>query len=199
MSKNQIKSEVIGLVGPSGVGKGFYKSVLTGTLPNVNEPVVVTTRLKRPTDGNDRMSVDLDSFKGMVTDGEAILAHQPFGESGPWYGFLAASFSDDQPNLTEFHVDNVVKARIIFGMRLLLLGLITDTDYLSQNLADRGTEAMDAQNTRLARAMAEVESIQSFSQDRVIDDVIVVTNDTRSMAEAAIVSLSQAFLGLSGK
>lgn len=55
---------ILGLVGPSGVGKGYAKEAIKSALPGVFvEPVVVTTRTQRPGDGADRRAgVSISEF-----------------------------------------------------------------------------------------------------------------------------------------
>ena len=51
------KGEMIGIIGPSGVGKGFVKKAILTAFPGrLIEPIVVTTRPKRSDDGPDRLA-----------------------------------------------------------------------------------------------------------------------------------------------
>lgn len=198
MIKDIISDPIFGLVGPSGVGKGFYKEELKKLWPEHTEPIVVTTREKRKTDGADRIAgLGLDQFYEMVSNGKVIFEHQPFGLEGPWYGFLAESFITGRPILTEVHVDNVMRFRKTFQPgRLALLGLIANQEYLSSNLSDRATEGQFAREIRLAAALKEVEDIKNFRQIGVIDQLLVVTGENRDIAVSLIRTLALSLLSL---
>ena len=152
--------EILALAGPSGIGKGFIKKAIVQRFGAgfFIEPVVATTRPRRPDDGPDRLpGIPLTEFWSQVEQGEIILNHQPFGVTGHWYGFLSATLNNtSRPVLTEFHVDNIVPARNQFGNRLILIGLVaTDDSYLRENIANRSGDFHEATEVRVQAAKRE--------------------------------------------
>src|SRR5581483_8355367 len=118
---------IVGLVGPSAVGKGYCKDAIKSAFPeSFDEPVVVTTRPKRPNDGKDRQAgVPLDEFLSMRETGVVLFAHQPFGEGTDWYGFSRTSLEEnDKLLLTEVHIDNVTPFKSRFGDKVKLVALV---------------------------------------------------------------------------
>ena len=174
---------IIGLVGPSGVGKGYCKDVLKANYPNLfSEPVVVTTRPQRPTDGLDRKAgIPLEEFMNMQEKGIVVLAHQPFGEGADWYGFMAESLENKEKIvLTEVHVDNIEPFKQLYGDKVKLVALVADPDYLRRNLVDRNTESSEEVRIRLKEALREIELINNFLKQGLIDTAIKVDDENRS-------------------
>lgn len=184
---------IIGLVGPSGVGKGYAKEALQ-TQFGFQEPIVATTRDRRPTDGIDRLSgLTIGIFQRMVEVGAIIFDHQPFGADNHWYGFLKDSLTVDGSVLTEIHVDNVMRFRQMYGNKLKLVGLTADDDYLAQNLAQRGTETTEDAAIRLTAALCEREKIRQYSEQGLIDIVIKVGNENREAFAQTMIQIVSSF------
>jgi len=182
---------IIGLVGPSGVGKGYCKDALKNEyLDTFTEPVVATTRPQRPTDGVDRKAgIPLEEFMAMRDNGIVVLAHQPFGSGSPWYGFTVESLeSGDKVVLTEVHVDNVEPFRKKYGDRVKLIALVADQDYLQRNLLSRSTESIEEAQLRLEQAIKEVEMIGGFLEQGLLDAVIEVSDNNREKLGEIIVA-----------
>lgn len=182
---------IFGLVGPSGVGKGYCKDVLKNEYPDkFAEPVVATTRPQRATDGVDRRAgIPLKEFMLMRENGVVVLAHQPFGSESHWYGFTVESLeSAEKAVLTEVHVDNVEPFREKYGDRVKLIALIADQDYLRRNLIDRDTESSEEAQLRLEQAIREVKLISDFSERGLLDAVIEVNDDNREKLGEVIVA-----------
>jgi len=193
MSENRI----FGIVGPSGIGKGYIKGALLNTFPNdFVEPIVVTTRDRRPTDGIDRLSVDVAKFGVLVDNHDVIFEHQPYGSDGAWYGFLRSSLSEAKKHvLTEVHVENIEPFRAQYNDRLFLLGLISSKEYLQVNLAGRG-ESDREQQVRLSTAIQEVNTIQNFHSSGFVDEVLAVGYETRQIINQLVVNIAIARLSL---
>lgn len=181
---------IFGLVGPSGVGKGFIKEYIRKSLPETfSEPIVATTRMERPSDGLDRVTgLSNGQFLDMVGQGEILFAHQPFGESSHWYGFVASSFSGEKPMMTEVHVDNVRIFREKFLDGLLLIALIADLGYLASNMEQRGDTSREIKE-RLTAAANAVVTIRLLHQERLIDYVIAVNFDNRDTLAGLVTNL----------
>lgn len=193
MSENKI----FGIVGPSGIGKGYIKGAILNAFPNeFVEPIVVTTRERRPTDGNDRLNVDLAKFCALVDNRDVIFQHQPYGSNGAWYGFLQSSLTKAKKHvLTEVHVENIEPFRSEYGNRLFLLGLTSTEAYLQANLEGRGERASE-QLIRLSTAVQEVNSIKKFEKDGSIDEILEVGDETRKIIDQLVINIAVARLSL---
>ncbi len=173
---------IIGLVGPSGVGKGYAKEALKRNLPKIREPVVVTTRPQRKTDGPDRKAgVAIETFQKQTQAGEIKFAHQPFGPDGDWYGFDQQSLThkDGELILTEVHPENVEPFREEFPEGLLLIALVASQDYLESNLRSRGSEDEESLKLRLVTARRETDQIVYLQSKGQVDLVVEVNQNNR--------------------
>lgn len=190
--------DIMGLVGPSGVGKGFSKQQIENIFAGqLTQPVVATTRKRRDNDGPDRLSgLDTETFKRLLQDEQVVFAHQPFGNTGDWYGFIRESFSANQPILTEVHIENVLPFRHFFGSRLALVGMIASQPYLEANLEARNTETVEEKAARVAASLTEIESILTFYEQGHIDHLIEVNSDNRKELGSLMISLAAALLSL---
>lgn len=175
---------IIGLTGPSGVGKGFIKEHLRNHYPEMSELTVLTTRLRRTSDGKDRETdVPVAIFLQRENSGEIIFAHQPFGANGDWYGFVAVEIDRaTDPHtlvLTEIHVDNVPSFKKRYGDNVVIVGLRADKRYLEDNLELRDTEMSEQRRVRLDLADQEGIKITQLFEAGVIDALIDVQDSIR--------------------
>ncbi len=191
---------LIGLTGPSGVGKGFVKEHLKSVFPDFTELSVVTTRARRVSDGIDRETdVPLGLFFARKESGEIIFAHQPFGPSGDWYGFLQQQinehFDAGRIILTEVHVDNVEPFHIRFPDQTALFGLVADETYLRRNLDQRNSESLEGKEIRLRESLSEMKKIRGFHEAGILTDLIRVSVENRcyipAVMEQKVVSVLQ--------
>ena len=183
---------IIGLVGPSGVGKGFIKQFLLEKYSDsFVEPVVVTTRPTRPTDGKDRLAgISQAKFRNMVDSKEVIMAHQPFGSQGDWYGFLAKSLASESTHvLTEVHIDNVINFRLLFAQSLYLIGLVGNSEYLGLNLDSRGTETAEDRRVRVESGIGESDEIKRLLDRGLVDEIVEVNSDNRDRLTNIVVDI----------
>ena len=166
--------QIIGLTGPSGVGKGFVKKAILTAFPGrLIEPIVVTTRPKRSDDGPDRLAgISEEEFELMTNRNEIIFAHTPFGNNYK-YGFMRSSFRTGAPALTEVHVDNVIRFKDEFRSSLYLIGIFASRKYLERNLSDRGTNPNDI-DVRLSAAQTEIKKIRSLHSTGQINELVSV-------------------------
>lgn len=191
------RKPIIGLVGPSGVGKGYCKDALKTSYPDLfSEPVVATTRPQRPTDGIDRKAgIPLEEFMDMRAGGVVVLAHQPFGSSSHWYGFTTESLENNEKMvLTKVHVDNIEPFKQRYGDTVKLIALVADQDYLRRNLVDRNTESREEAQLRLEQAPRETELINGFSEQGLLDVVITVSDENRDELGKIVVGEVAKFL-----
>ncbi|MEK7497970.1 MAG: hypothetical protein AAB656_03560 [Patescibacteria group bacterium] len=189
---------ILGLVGPSAVGKGYCKDAIKTTFPEFfDEPVVVTTRPKRLNDGKDRQAgVPLDEFLVMRETGVVLFAHQPFGEGTDWYGFSRTSLEEnDKILLTEVHIDNATPFKNRYGDKVKLVALIAEKVYLEANIRGRATETEDAVQVRLNAAIAEVEEINRLREQGLIDHVIEVNTENRDRLAQIVTGLIKNIIG----
>lgn len=188
---------IIGLVGPSAVGKGYCKDAIKSAFPETfDEPVVVTTRPKRTNDGKDRQAgVPINEFLSMKKAGVVLFAHQPFGEGTDWYGFSRVSLEQNSKTLlTEVHIENVVPFKHRFNNRVRLIALVAEKDYLEKNIRDRATETEESIQVRLKAAISEVEEISRLDELELIDFVIKVSNENRSNLGEIVTNLTSDIL-----
>ena len=177
---------IIALCGPSGVGKGYVKQHLLSHFPTAVQPTVVTTRPSRSSDGTDRKAgVTTQSFFHMVNSGQVIFANQPFGID--WYGFEKKTIEGELV-ITEVHVDNVVPFVQFFGSKLVIVALIADSDYLSLNLNQRGSETRADQEARLKVAKREVSKIRDFEKAGAVQIVLQVSMINRDQIASMVVN-----------
>lgn len=204
MKKRSTEAPIIGLSGPSAIGKGAYKARVLELMQkhavSYCEPVVATTRPVRPTDGNDRMAgLSQTQFHRMAQNRELIFTHQPFGPNGHWYGFLAQSFVSDLPLVTEVHVDNLAPFKNRFADRVLLIGFVAQLDCLEANIRDRGTESEPDIQLRLEHAVQELAYIFQGLKSGTIDHVFTVTRKNRAKVEKRVKKIVAPILGCKSK
>lgn len=183
---------IIGLSGPSAVGKGYCKEEIKKHFQKIFiEPTVATTRPKRSNDGLDRLSgLSLETFNELRDKGEIIFTHQPFGDSGDWYGFLSSSIDCSSKNiLTEVHPDNIIPFKERYPGRVTLVGLVAGSEYLESNIRQRSTETENEIQTRLHSSIAEAESLRNFKKLGLIDFLIEVNHQNRGELSPIIINL----------
>lgn len=189
MSKEKI---ILGLSGPSAVGKGYCKDRIKEKFKDTfSEPVIVTTRPKREKDGPDRKAgVSVSDFLEMKKNGLILFSHQPFKTD--WYGFLASSFEDgDKHILTEVHPENITGFKYKYGSRVILLGLIANKDYLELNIRSRGTESEELIRERILASADESSVIQKFAENGLVDHLIEVTPSNRFNLDKIVINLTR--------
>src|SRR3989338_473545 len=181
---------VIGLVGPSGVGKGFCKGVIRTYFPNIfSEPTIATTRLKRDDDGSDRIAgLSVREFFDKMASSHILFGHQPFGEGTEWYGFVSSSFSNTSSILTEVHIDNIEGFKSKFGNKLILIGLIAAEDYLRSNMQQRGDAIKEIERS-LEMSGKEIETINGLYDQMIIDYLIQVNDGNRDQLSDLVVNI----------
>ncbi len=175
---------IIGLTGPSGVGKGHIKEYVRNLMPDAYELTVATTRGRRASDGADRdTDIPVGIFLQRADAGEIIFAHQPFGDIGDWYGFydeqIKHALTEGRLILTEIHVENVPLFKKNFGERVFVLGLIAPPSYLEANLTGRDAEIPEDTRRRLEVALQEVNSIQRLHAEGLVDVLLHVDEPVR--------------------
>lgn len=189
-----MKTPVVALCGPSGVGKSFTKKLIAEDAERQNialvEPVVVTTRLARPDDtGSRRAGLSEGAFMQLVEAGEVVLPHQPFRRKDtPWYGFDRQSVAGG-PLLTEVHSSILPEFARFFAARpVLILGLVAGRTTLEQNIHERqGTfsDGVDAA-IRVDMAALEEEEIQNAFAAGLVRQIAECSPGERDAAQMMI-------------
>ncbi len=153
---------VIALCGPSGVGKGFVKrKILEQIEPGiVMEPVVVSTRDRRPDDGPDRLvGLAEEDFMERVDAGSVVLPHRPFRHPDtPLYAFDADSLRAGRL-LTEVHTSIISEFRALFSEEtpMLILGMTAAKHLLEGGIARRQGNFDDGTSAEHRVASATIE------------------------------------------
>lgn len=200
----QTEGLIIGLCGPSGIGKGYLKDHIRAIVPDVSELTVATTRTRRASDGVDRdTDIPVGLFLQRRNAGEIIFAHQPFGVEGDWYGFydeqVRELLSQGRRILTEIHVDNVQPFKEKHGQRVIIVGLVAERDYLEENLRSRATESLQEQQRRLDAALREAAQIQTLYKEGFVDVLMEVNHQTRGELLATAQSHIESAISFFGK
>lgn len=191
---------ILGLTGPSGVGKGFVKDHIKEICPGITELTVATTRGKRPADGIDRdAGIPVGVFLERVNGGTIVFAHQPFGPTNHWYGFyqeqIEKLLDEGKLTMTEIHVDNVEPFKERYGHHVSVIGLVSEINYLRRNIEHRSTEEEEEQRLRLTAALREMELIRRLKEKGLVDSVLEVDERNRDVI-ADLVTEKLAELGI---
>lgn len=187
------KYPIVALCGPSGVGKSTLKARIRehGDL-EFAEPVVATTRDKRPDDDRSRMAgISDDVFDLLINKGEIILPHRPFREiNSPRYGFMRDSFVDDSPVLTEVHSSILPNFRAHFeGRPIIIFGMLAARNTLSVNINARQADACTITDTalRLMMGQTEEEEVHAAHIAGIINHVVSCEPEHRQSTQNFIV------------
>jgi len=174
--KGELKTMIIVLSGPSGIGKGYIKDSLKEKYPYIEELVWYTTRNLRPNEliNSNRKHISEEEFEEMVKKDEMVLAQGMFGHQ------YAVRKQDLLPRegvfLTEVHPFVIEEAKSI-NPHIITIGLVTD-DYnlLRERLVDRRkTESLDEVERRIQSAKDEVSAIRD--KIRFYDSLITIRRD----------------------
>ncbi len=190
-------SPLIALSGPSGVGKEYTKAVIRAELGHLSEPVVASTRKRRPGEAASRLAGMTEfGFIESVIAGHIVLPHRPFREEGTaWYGFVRDSLEIEAPLLTEVHstvLDSFRSLTRSMGRDALIVGLVAPDETLITNLTGPGRSGCEDDVTlRLRHARNEVAEIESAAKVGVVDHVFDMSLGSRDQSVGAIVALAK--------
>ncbi len=163
--------------GPSGVGKGTIVRQVLETVDRAVVSVSVTTRAPRPgeRDGVDYRFVSVETFKRMIEDGALLEWAEVHGH---YYGTDAAAvdaaLAAGRIVILEIDVQGGLQvARRRPSARLILITAPNDAE-LRRRLTDRGTDAPDAIERRLAKAHQEIRMARDsgrYNHEVINDDL----------------------------
>ncbi len=180
-------SLIIGLSGPSGVGKSYLKKGILETFPGFFDEIrVVTTRPARVNEGKDREAgLSLQEFERRVINNEVLFPHRPFEESQHFYGFsntdIQSCFSRNRNILTEIHPSNIENFKSLFGNKVKVIGLVSSYQYLSKNMYSRNTERNSEISLRLDESYKEQKLIKEMFNKGLLDRLLEVNERNREI------------------
>lgn len=167
---------LIVFTGPSGVGKGTLLRSLRHRYPALKLSVSATTRSPRPgeVDGQDYFFVSRDEFQHMIERGD-LLEWAEF--AGNCYGTpktaVAKEIEAGQWIILEIELEGARQVRETFPGALQLFVLPPSIEELENRIRLRGTDADEAIERRLQRALVEIAAAPEFDQQIVNDDLEV--------------------------
>ncbi len=168
------RGRLIIFTGPSGVGKGTLLRSLRHRYPSLKLSVSATTRSPRPgeVDGQDYFFVSRDEFQAMIERGE-LLEWAEF--AGNYYGTpktaVAKEIEAGQWIILEIELEGARQVRETFSDALQLFVLPPSIEELENRIRQRGTDADEAIERRLQRALVEIAAASEFDQQIVNDDL----------------------------
>ncbi len=132
-------------------------------------------------------------FESKKESGKIIGDHQPFGKSGPWYGFYKEQIEnlleEGEIILTEIHIDNVELFREKYKETLSLIGFISEKSYLECNLKERSSESEKEIALRINKGLKEIEEIKKMKEKGFIDEVVEVGWENRESLKEIVVEI----------
>lgn len=177
-----MKSKLVVLAGPSGVGKGTVVRELVRQKPQVFLSVSATTRKPRPEEKHDDHYVFLSDkeFKNEATNGN-LLEYAEF--AGAWYGTPRKPVEDrlnkNQVVILEIDLQGARQVKESMPDAFMIFLKPPSIDELKRRLIERGTEKPEELELRLKVATSEIEAENEF-------DAVVINEDVQSAVEQLI-------------
>lgn len=190
----EVGNSFLAIVGPAGVGKSTsFNAILDHFESRIRVVTKVTTRPPRENEKDTKAGLSLTEFQAGVESGEIILAHQPFGPDGHWYGYSLNELSGQsgQLNIIEPNVEHQLpEFKKIFGASAFVLALRADREYLRHNLSERNSESPEKIEERLSAACSINDFIDKYSNSGLIDQVIELNWHNRSRMLEIVLGLT---------
>ena len=177
-----MKSKLVVLAGPSGVGKGTVVRELVRQKPQIFLSVSATTRKPRPEEKHDDHYVFLSDkeFKNEATNGN-LLEYAEF--AGAWYGTPRKPVEDrlnkNQVVILEIDLQGARQVKESMPDAFMIFLKPPSIDELKRRLIERGTEKPEELELRLKVATSEIEAENEF-------DAVVINEDVQSAVEQLI-------------
>ena len=177
-----MKSKLVVLAGPSGVGKGTVVRELVRQKPQVFLSVSATTRKPRPEEKHDDHYVFLSDkeFRNEATNGN-LLEYAEF--AGAWYGTPRKPVEDrlnkNQVVILEIDLQGARQVKESMPDAFMIFLKPPSIDELKRRLIERGTEKPEELELRLKVATSEIEAENEF-------DAVVINEDVQSAVEQLI-------------
>lgn len=179
ISGYQADGMLICVSGPSGVGKGTVIEALKNILPRLSHSTSVTTRAPRPgeVEGVDYFFRTKEQFEEMLANDE-ILEHDMY--VGNYYGTPRKAIEDKVSRGQDIIMDVTVPGSLAilykYTRACSIFLLPPSLSALRERLEKRGTESGDVINSRLLKAVDEIEMATKF-------DYIVINHDVERTAQ----------------
>ena len=171
------------VTGPSGVGKGTLISALRERFPQLQLSVSATTRPPRPgeVDGRDYHFLSPEEFDRRVERGE-FLEHATY--AGNRYGTPRSELerAKESPLLLEIELQGARQVREQLPDATQVFIAPPSIEALRGRLAGRGSDSPEQIESRLTRALEELEAQQEFRH--------VVVNDRLERAVRELADLA---------
>ena len=177
-----MKSKLVVLAGPSGVGKGTVVRELVRQKPQVFLSISATTRKPRPEEKHDDHYVFLSDkeFKNEAANGN-LLEYAEF--AGAWYGTPRKPVEDrlnkNQVVILEIDLQGARQVKESMPDAFMIFLKPPSIDELKRRLIERGTEKPEELELRLKVATSEIEAENEF-------DAVVINEDVQSAVEQLI-------------
>ena len=174
--------------GPSGVGKTTIARRVQSAVEGVFS-VSATTRSPGPgeVDGRDYHFVSSEAFDELQRNGAFLESARVFGRDG--YGTLRApveaQLDEGKVVLLDIDVQGAAQVRSAMPDACMLFVLPPDESTLRQRLEDRGRDAHEAIERRLAEARRELEAARVPG----LYDRFIVNDDLDEATEAALAEI----------
>jgi guanylate kinase len=182
-------ARVFVITGPSGVGKGTLIRELRARVPELELSVSATTRSPRPgeRDGVDYHFLSPEDFDQRVAEGQFV---EHAGYSGASYGTLRSELERrlerGTPVVLEIEVQGARQIRETMPAALAVFIAPPTQDVLRARLIDRGTDARDQIERRLATAERELEAQPEFARVVVNDELGRATEELEGIVREAL-------------
>jgi guanylate kinase len=177
-----VKSKLVVLAGPSGVGKGTVVRELVRQHPEVYLSVSATTRKPRPDEKQNDHYIFLsdEEFKAEIVANN-LLEYAQF--AGSWYGtpknLVNEKIKNNQMVILEIDLQGARQVKNSMRDAFLVLLKPPSLEELQRRLITRGTEDEQELEHRLKVAMQELEAENEF-------DAVVINEDVQSVVEQLI-------------
>lgn len=173
--------------GPSGVGKGTVIEALKKIMPNLTHSVSVTTRAPRPgeIEGVDYYFRTKEEFEAMLEQDE-ILEHDIY--VGNYYGTPRKAIEDKVAVGQDIIMDVTVPGSLAilykYTQACSIFLLPPSLSTLRERLEKRGTESYDIIDSRLLKAVDEIEMASKFNYILINNDVERTAQEIRHIIYA---------------
>lgn len=180
-----MRSKLVVLAGPSGVGKGTVVRELIKQKPEVFLSVSATTRKPRPEEVHDDHYLFLTEieFQAEISNGN-LLEYAQF--AGSWYGTPRKPVEDKinsgKTVILEIDLQGARQVKKSMPDAFLVFLKPPSIEELKRRLIDRGTENSTELDTRLKVAIGELEAENEF-------DAVVINEDIQSAVSQLITLL----------